>query len=179
MTTLGLKRTNAVGELQDIQTANQSWWTQHRMSYDWNDKSGIERYSDAWFDEADRRFVFGARLFAHGDQPFDQIIPFHQSRGKRVLEIGCGMGLHSELMVRAGAQLTAIDISETNVMAARKRFALRGLTGAVQQMDAAELSFPDEHFDFVWSWGLYITQRRPLSSLSKFLAYCARAVKSG
>ncbi len=154
MTTLGSKRENADDNLQSVQAANQQWWTKHTMSYDWNEKIGIEKYTDEWFDEADRRFIHGARLFAHGEQPFDRIIPFHKMSGKRVLEIGCGMGLHSELMVRAGAELTAIDISETSVMATRRRFALRGLTGTIQVMDAVKLDFPDEHFDFVWSWGV-------------------------
>lgn len=154
MTTLGSKRTAADDSLQNVQAANQEWWTRHTMSYDWNERIGIERYSSEWFDEADRRFIHGARLFAHGSQPFDKIIPFHEISGKRVLEIGCGMGYHSELMVRAGAQLTSIDISETSVMATRKRFELRGLLGTVQQMDAVKLDFPDAHFDFVWSWGV-------------------------
>lgn len=154
MTLLENKRTSADKNTQDVQAKNQEWWTNNTMSYDWNESIESEKYTPEWFNEIDRRFIHDARLFAHTSQPFDNIIPLQDLSGKRVLEIGCGMGLHSELMVRAGAQLTTIDISETSVMATRKRFSIRGLKGEIQQMDAVNLDFPDEYFDFVWSWGV-------------------------
>jgi ubiquinone/menaquinone biosynthesis C-methylase UbiE len=71
-----------------------------------------------------------------------------------VLEIGCGMGLHSELIARAGAKFTAIDISDTSIEATTRRLALRQLSANVTLMDARALDFPDASFDFVWSWGV-------------------------
>lgn len=124
------------------------------MSYDWKDRVVEQKFSAQWFDEIDRRFVHGARLFAHDVTPFDRIIPYDQLRGKRVLEIGCGMGYHSELMLRAGAVLTSIDISDTSVTATQARLSQRALAGDVQQMDARDLKFTDASFDFVWSWGV-------------------------
>jgi SAM-dependent methyltransferase len=123
------------------------------MSYDWKDKVAADRFSLAWFDEVDRRFIDAASLFAHGEAPFDRIIPFDELRGRAVLEIGCGMGLHSELMARAGAKVTALDLSDTSVEATRRRAALKDLAIDVRQGDAAAMEFPDGHFDFVWSWG--------------------------
>jgi len=149
----GAKRRETV-QLDQVQSANQDWWTQHTMSYDWNDRIGGEKFSGSWFDAADQRFIHGARLFAHDKRPFDLIIPFERLAGKRVLEIGCGMGLHSELIKRAGAELTSIDLSETSVEATTRRFALKGLEGDIRQMDAETLAFPDGTFDFVWSWGV-------------------------
>lgn len=137
-----------------VQTGNRAWWITNTMSYDWKDRVRSERYSAAWFDEVDKRFVHGARLFAHRDRPFDLIIPFDRLAGRSVLEIGCGMGLHTELMVRAGAEVIALDLSDTSVEATRRRMAVRGLTADVQQGDAETLPFPDRHFDFVWSWGV-------------------------
>lgn len=147
------KRTPTM-EIEKIQEGNKSWWTNNTMSYDWNDKITHARFSLAWFDEIDARFIYSARLFATKNQPFDKIIPFYDLVGKQVLEIGCGMGFHSELMVRAGAKLTAIDISPTSVEATKKRFALKGLNGDIRQADAECLSFDDQSFDFVWSWGV-------------------------
>src|ERR1700677_2022527 len=97
------KRQATDSDIETIQTGNQQWWTSQTMSYDWNDKVQSERFSQAWFNEIDRRFIYGARLFAHDKTPFDRIIPFDTLKGKSVLEIGCGMGLHSELLTRAGA----------------------------------------------------------------------------
>src|SRR5262249_31175049 len=83
-----------------------------------------------------------------------RILPFDTLEGRAVLEIGCGMGLHSELLVRAGARVTAIDISDTSVDATRRRLALKGLSATVCQMDARALEFSADSFDFVWSWGV-------------------------
>jgi SAM-dependent methyltransferase len=92
-------------------------------------------------------------LFAHENNPFDKIIPFSELKGKRVLEIGCGMGLHAELMTRAGAEVVAVDISATSVEATKRRFELKNLQIEIHQGDAVELEFPSESFDYVWSWG--------------------------
>jgi len=148
------KRTDVDLDIEEIQVDNQQWWTKQTMSYDWKDKVVPERFSAAWFDEIDRRFIFGARLFAHKDTPFDRIIPFDRLKGRRVLEIGCGMGLHTELITRAGATHSAIDISDTSVEATKRRLALKELIADVRHMDARRLEFADASFDFVWSWGV-------------------------
>ncbi len=124
------------------------------MSYDWKDGIAKEKYSLDWYKEIDQRFIFASRLFAHDKAAFDRIIPFEQIKDKSVLEIGCGMGLHTELMARAGANVTSIDISPTSINATRRRLDLNGLAADVRQMDACSLAFPDQSFDFVWSWGV-------------------------
>lgn len=154
MTKIGDKRSSGDNNLHDVQRGNERWWTDHTMSYDWNEKIQTERYTKEWFDEIDKRFIHGARLFAHDKSPFDKLIPFDALRGKQVLEIGCGMGFHSELIARSGAILTSIDISETSVEATRQRFLERKLEGKIEKMDAENLEFPDESFDFIWSWGV-------------------------
>jgi len=138
----------------EVQRGNQAWWSDNPMAYDWRDENKDDRFSLKWFDEMDRRFLHGSRLFATREVPFDQLIPYERLRGARVLEIGCGMGLHSELLARAGADLTSIDISPTSIDATRRRLSLRGLHAETVQMDAEQLQFDDRSFDFVWSWGV-------------------------
>src|SRR5687768_17437997 len=98
-------------EREQRQSDNQQWWTDHTMSYDWKDRSPVEKFSQAWFDDIDARFLHAARLFTGAQNPFVELMDLPSLAGKRVLEIGCGMGLHSELMLRAGANLTSIDLS--------------------------------------------------------------------
>ena len=142
-----------VASAGEAQAGNRAWWTRNTMSYDWKDKVAREPMSLAWFDEIDARFIEAARHFAHSDRPFGRIIPFEAIAGKKVLEVGCGMGLHTELMVRAGAQVTALDISPKSVAATRARLALKGLAADVREADAEVLDYRDE-FDLIWSWGV-------------------------
>lgn len=141
-------------ELAGVQAGNKQWWTSLTMSYDWGEQFKHERFSKAWFDEADKRFIHGARLFAHNVSPFDRIMPFEKLRGKAILEIGCGMGLHTELLSRAGGRVKAIDLSPTSVEATRRRLDLKKLEADVKELDACATGFPDESFDFIWSWGV-------------------------
>jgi len=139
---------------EDVQHGNREWWTKNPMTYDWHGRVAPPTHSRAWFDAIDAQFAHGARLFATRERLCDRIIPFDRIGGKRVLEIGCGMGLHTELMTRAGAEVTAIDLTETGIEATRKRLALTGLEATVRQADAEHLPFDDASFDFVWSWGV-------------------------
>jgi 2-polyprenyl-3-methyl-5-hydroxy-6-metoxy-1,4-benzoquinol methylase len=148
------EKRSAAQALSDVQAGNQRWWTDQTMSYDWRDEIKHERFTAPWYEETDGRFLFAHRLFAHSGRPFGNIIPFERLQGARVLEIGCGMGLHTEHLARGGAHLDAIDISPTSVEATRKRLELKGLVAEVRQMDAQELQFPDDMFDLVWSWGV-------------------------
>lgn len=160
---------------QERQAGNQEWWTDNTMSYDWKEKAPGEPFSDAWFDDIDRRFLFGARLFSPAANPFVEMMDLGNLAGKRVLEIGCGMGMHSEMLLKAGAKLTSIDISPTSAQATTRRLALRGLTGDVRQMDAEKIDFPDATFDLVWSWGVI----HHSSSTTRVLSQIDRVLKPG
>ena len=149
----GDKRTALTGA-QDVQSGNVDWWTKNPMAYDWRGTVEAAPGTAAWFDAIDARFIEGARLFAHDARPFGRIIPFDRLAGKRVLEVGCGMGLHTELLARAGANLSSVDVSEKSVDLTRKRLELKGLRADVISADAERLPFEDDTFDFVWSWGV-------------------------
>ena len=149
----GEKRLNAL-DAQAVQEGNKKWWSAHTMSYDWKDKSGLVEFTPPWFEDIDRRFLHAARLFTDAPNPFEELMEIRELSGKRVLEIGCGMGFHSEMLARAGAEVIAVDLSPTSVMATTKRLAQKKLIADVRQMDAEALEFPSGSFDMVWSWGV-------------------------
>src|SRR5713101_1043490 len=138
---------------QDLQTRNKLWWEKNPMGYDWHRTISSQEGTPAFFAEIDHRF-FQSSPFYVGARPFERLIPFDRLRGKRVLEIGCGLGAHAQLLAEAGCNLTCIDLTEKAVALTRKRLSLRGLEGDVRLMNAEEITFPDNEFDFVWSWGV-------------------------
>jgi len=81
---------------------------------------------------------------------------FQRWAGKRVLEIGCGIGTDAVSFARAGAEYTAIELSETTLALARQRFDIFGLTGMFHHANAERLNSVIERpgFDLVYSFGV-------------------------
>src|SRR6266404_6427403 len=79
---------------------------------------------------------------------------FANTRSKKVLEIGCGLGTDGAQFAKAGANYTGIDLTEAAVELARKRFEMFDLPGEFRTADAENLNFPDESFDLVYSHGV-------------------------
>lgn len=81
---------------------------------------------------------------------------FARWRGKRVLEIGCGLGTDTINFARAGARVTAVDLSEASLALARRRSEIFGLDIAFYQGNAEELTsfVPLEPYDLVYSFGV-------------------------
>jgi len=147
------KRVDDLNDMDLVQQKNKEWWTTRTMSYSWGEKSQQNVNTLQWFDRIDSNFLYASRFFGYRE-PFDNLIPFSELKGKRVLEIGCGMGFHTELLVRSGAIVTSIDISPTSISRTQKRLDLKGLEANVIEMDASNLAFDDNLFDYVWSWGV-------------------------
>jgi 2-polyprenyl-3-methyl-5-hydroxy-6-metoxy-1,4-benzoquinol methylase len=83
---------------------------------------------------------------------------FERWNGKKVLEIGCGIGTDTINFARAGAQVTAVDLTEQSLQVARQRAKVFGLEDRIQfiQADAEKLSesVPVEPYDLVYSFGV-------------------------
>ena len=67
---------------------------------------------------------------------------FERWAGKRVLEVGCGIGTDSINFARAGAQLTAVDLSSESLDIARQRAEVMGVADRIEfvQANAEELT---------------------------------------
>jgi len=79
---------------------------------------------------------------------------FPSTRGKRVLEIGVGLGADHQKFAAAGAVLCGIDLTYRAVEHSKCRFRLFGLESNLQQGDAENLPFKEGYFDLVYSWGV-------------------------
>lgn len=140
-------------DMADVQRANAQWWTDHPMTYDWGGTITADRHTADWFDAMDQRWIEASYPYLSRERPFDRVLP-SDLRGMRVLEIGCGMGLHTRELAKRGADVTAIDLTAPAVEATLARLALGGCEATVLQQDAEELPFEDGQFDLVWSWGV-------------------------
>ena len=81
-------------------------------------------------------------------------VDFPRYEGKKVLEIGCGAGIDLMQFARAGADVSARDLTENAVRLTRANLAREGYSGDIQQGNAEALDFPDETFDVVYSHGV-------------------------
>jgi SAM-dependent methyltransferase len=137
------------------QSANKTWWESTPMRYDWRDEIAAAPGSEAYFIEIDRRFLSSAsKYMPWRNVPFDQIIPFEELLDKDVLEIGVGQGTHAQLLAPRCKSFTGIDLTSHAAEMTARRLKLFNMSGKVLQMDAEDMDFSDNSFDFIWSWGV-------------------------
>jgi ubiquinone/menaquinone biosynthesis C-methylase UbiE len=70
--------------------------------------------------------------------------------GKRVLEIGCGVGLIAVLLAKSGAKVTAFDLSPQSVQVAKKRSEINHTEMGFIVSAGEYLPFADESFDVIF-----------------------------
>lgn len=70
---------------------------------------------------------------------------------KRILDIGTGPGFFAIALASLGHEVVAVDYTEAMLEEARSNARKAGLEGRIffLQMDAQDLSFPDDTFDFI------------------------------
>ena len=76
---------------------------------------------------------------------------------KKVLDYGCGNGIHSVFLAKQGAKMIGIDLSEPLLRIAKKRAKQEGVEDKTDflLMDCEELKFPDNSFDIIFDGGTF------------------------
>ncbi len=120
-----------------------------------------------YFDEVEAR-----KYFVEPHIP--KFAEFERWRGKKVLEIGCGIGTDSINFARAGAEVTVVDLSEESLELCQKRFEVFGLKARFYGGDAEHLSelVPVEQYDLVYSFGVIHHTPHPERVLEQIKLYC-------
>jgi SAM-dependent methyltransferase len=83
-----------------------------------------------------------------------RVMGFDQFAGKRLLEVGCGMGTDLLQFARGGAICTGVDLTPRSVELSRRHFRLYDIPGNFLLTDGERLPFVDESFDVVYSNGV-------------------------
>jgi SAM-dependent methyltransferase len=78
---------------------------------------------------------------------FDKLGPL---AGKHALDYGCGHGMAAVVMARAGATVSAFDLSPGYVAEAEERAAANGVQALFTSADAEHLPYADASFDAIW-----------------------------
>jgi ubiquinone/menaquinone biosynthesis C-methylase UbiE len=84
-----------------------------------------------------------------------QLVDFSAFRGRKLLEVGCGIGTDLVRFAQHGALVTGVDLSSTAIELARRNFELHGVTAVDLRVANGEaLPFDDESFDVVYGHGV-------------------------
>lgn len=103
---------------------------------------------------------------------------FERWQGKRVLEVGCGIGTDSINFARAGAELTAVDLSSESLRIAQQRAEMLDVADRIQfvHANAEELtSAVSGEYDLIYSFGVIHHTPRPERALAEMRALAAPA----
>jgi ubiquinone/menaquinone biosynthesis C-methylase UbiE len=162
------------------QSANKNWWESTPMRYDWRDEITAAPGTETYFAEIDRRFLCSARKYMPWRYlPFEELIPFGHLGEKDVLEIGVGQGTHAQLLAPHCKSFTGIDLTPHAAKMTSRRLSLFKLPGKILQMDAEDMNFVDNSFDFVWSWGVIhhsADTRRVLQEIHRILRPAGKCI---
>ncbi|HYL72602.1 MAG TPA: class I SAM-dependent methyltransferase [Bryobacteraceae bacterium] len=145
-----------------------------RVSDYWNARPCNIRHSPQpvgsreYFDEVEAR-----KYFVEPHIP--GFADFAQWKGKKVLEIGCGIGTDTINFARHGARVTAVDLTENSLQVARQRAKVFGLDDQIRfvQANAERLSdsLPVETFDLIYSFGVIHHTPHPEKVLEQLRKY--------
>ena len=145
-----------------------------RVSDYWNARPCNIRHSPQpvgsreYFDEVEAR-----KYFVEPHIP--GFADFARWKGKKVLEIGCGIGTDTINFARHGARVTAVDLTENSLQVARQRAKVFGLDDQIHfvQANAERLSdsLPVETFDLIYSFGVIHHTPHPENVLEQLRKY--------
>jgi 2-polyprenyl-3-methyl-5-hydroxy-6-metoxy-1,4-benzoquinol methylase len=130
-----------------VETVQQYWDTRPCNIRHSTSPLGTRQY----FDEVEARKHFVEPHIA-------RLAEFDRWKGKRVLEIGCGIGTATICFARAGAFVTAVDLSPKSLELAKQRAEVFGLSDRIvfYNADAEKLSeaVPPAPYDLIYSFGV-------------------------
>ena len=148
----------------DIETV-QAYWDARPCNIRHSPKP---RGTKEYFDEVEKR-----KYFVEPHIP--SFAQFDKWKGKKVLEVGCGIGTDTINFARAGASVTAVDLSDDSLSLARERAKVFGLDQQIRfyQGNAEELGtvVPIESFDLVYSFGVIHHTPNPSNAIAQLRRY--------
>ncbi|MDO8481299.1 MAG: class I SAM-dependent methyltransferase [Nanoarchaeota archaeon] len=128
-----------------ILKVSKSYW-ETRLPQRWYSKK--EYGTDAYWEEIVRKryLTYFPYLYTAAE--------FRKHSGKKVLEIGVGVGTDLLQFAKHGAECYGIDLTKAGIKTTKKRFEDAKLKANLQVANAEKLPFKDDTFDVVYSMGV-------------------------
>ncbi len=106
-------------------------------------------------------------------EPFiPDLVNFSQGKGRRVLEVGIGLGVDFLQWIKNDAWAVGVDLTSQAIRLSREHLDVRGIPReaySLFQADAETLPYRDHSFDLVYSWGvLHHTPRTEIAFQEAF-----------
>lgn len=130
----------------DIKKIIQEYWTEN--------VPGLDVISRRYSVDQPEFYIEADKFRYRYDSYIPSLVSSFAVKGKRILEIGCGLGSDSRLIAREGALVTSLDLSRRNVWLTLNGLRLLGLRGNGLCADAEQLPFQENSFDGVYSFGV-------------------------
>jgi len=138
-------------ELDPVVESVHDYWNAHTLGLQYVTDSGLEVGSREFFDHI--RPWMNPYKFPWIMERIEREAA--RLQGKRLLEVGCGMGYDSLEFLRRGVRVTATDLTENAVALARRHFELEGVRADdVRTANGLALPFEEGTFDAVWANGV-------------------------
>lgn len=123
---------------------------------------GINGMSARWYNNNTRKHRIGEMKGYAAD------VAEHITDGAAVLEVAPGPGyLSIELAKLGNYDITGMDISQDFVEIARRNAVEEGVNVEFRQGNAADIPFPDEHFDYIVCTAAFKNFKDPVKALNE------------
>ncbi|GMR24516.1 MAG: hypothetical protein BMS9Abin37_3070 [Acidobacteriota bacterium] len=102
------------------------------------------------------------------------VVDFDGYAGKKLLEVGCGIGTDLVRFAKGGAEVTGVDLSETALELAEENARHASVTMRLELANGEDLPFEDAAFDVVYGHGVLQYTAGP----HKMVAECRRVLRA-
>ena len=152
-------------ESDQKQAAVQEFWNAKPCD---SDVSAQSQGDKSYYDEIkDDRYSHQSHI--------NQIMDWVSWDGKKVLEVGTGVGTDARNIIGRGGMYQGINVDQGSVDTTARALEVFGLPGNVSQCSATELDFPDNSFDIVYTFGVL----HHIPDAERAVSEITRALKPG
>lgn len=136
-----------------------------------------DKKAQEWLNDKQKKKIRdfeGLNPFLLGSYNFLRELLKNRCEEKKLLDYGCGNGIHSIWLAKHGLKVTGIDLSEYSLQIAKENAKKEGVKNRTEflLMDCENLKFTDKFFDIIFDGGTFSSL-----DLDKALPGLARVLK--